>query len=1267
MANVLKKEYDLVKEGEEEILKINANSWPYPPSIEGNALVMVKVIDYLAEFPSVSRIILNQRRNFIYTRDQTQMLIEVAIFYNHLAKQKKLLSISNFGDDINKYSEARYLVFNLLRSDPIGAYVEANRLIRENEIKSKRITNQNLLQLNIDYLGFLRYFKENLEKTKLISLVKNQISGHRIGDRVIYGEVFNPVISPDFILTRLVSNVPLDAEAIDSYNVNDTNVSIFKISGDIKFLYHVTPLELKLSEEEYELVNLARVVLAEHRPKDEEFLEPSRMRRTFINIGKDLLLELSEQKGYDIPLDRIKKLAEILVRATIGFGMVEILLEDQKVQDITINSPVGENPIFLMHGEYGECVTNIIPSLDDSEGWATKFRLLSARPLDEANPILDTELEIPGSRARVAIIGNPLNPFGLAFALRRHRDKPWTLPLFINNKMINPLGAGLMSFLIDGARTLLVAGTRSSGKTSFLGALLVEIMRKYRVILLEDSVTGDSTLLIKRNGKLERTTIGNLVDTIIDKNGCWYNLSNHEILGNTDNIEVLSMSKDGKIKFNKVSKFIRHKIKKKIYKIKTRTGREIKVTSDHSLFSIGKKANMMPVKVSDIKIGSHIAVPRMVNFSNLEKNRFDVFDRVIKHKNCYLVGFSVGEILKKYKYEIKRLGKDHSYSKSQILTWFKKKYLPAKIVDDLICLGYKLPSNNFYFKIGKSSRITLPAKINLTTDFITFIGLWLADGCYDVDSVIISSTNKEDREIVNSVANFFNLKTKMHSDNWSLMINSKSFKYLLREILELKGDAYSKRIPNFVYSLSKEQICHLLKGIFSGDGCVSDKEIVIPLSSINLLKDIQQLLSLYGIILRIGKLRRDKTYRAAISSLRSWLLFKENIGFLQNYKKDRLEQLCRKISTHDSSDIIPLSLIDKTELRDITVDFNVNDYLRRGNNIGVNKMRSLLLGTKQENELIININFLLNSDILWDEVAEISVLSNEEQYVYDLSVPETENFVCDNILAHNTLELPSKALRELGYNIQNMKVRSALTAGGTEVGADEGIRTSLRMGDSSLIVGEVRSLEAKSLYEAMRIGALANVVAGTIHGDSPYGVYDRVVNDLQVPKTSFKATDIIIITNPVKTAGGLKSFRRVHSITEVRKHWQDDPLKEKGFVDLMKYNTENDTLETTDELINGDSEILKKIAGNIKEFAGDWDAVWENIQLRAKMKEAIVNYANKTMLYDLLEAKFVIETNDLFHRIADDVKEETGALDNKRIFFEWDEWVKREIKKRGFL
>ena len=54
--------------------------------------------------------------------------------------------------------------------------------------------------------------------------------------------------------------------------------------------------------------------------------------------------------------------------------------------------------------------------------------------------------------------------------------------------MINPFAAGLLSFLIDGSRTLLVAGTRSSGKTSLLGALMLEMKSKYRMIVLEDTI-----------------------------------------------------------------------------------------------------------------------------------------------------------------------------------------------------------------------------------------------------------------------------------------------------------------------------------------------------------------------------------------------------------------------------------------------------------------------------------------------------------------------------------------------------------------------------------------------------------------------------------------------------------------------------------------------------------------------------------------------------------------------------------------------------------
>ena len=266
------------------------------------------------------------------------------------------------------------------------------------------------------------------------------------------------------------------------------------------------------------------------------------------------------------------------------------------------------------------------------------------------------------------------------------------------------------------------------------------------------------------------------------------------------------------------------------------------------------------------------------------------------------------------------------------------------------------------------------------------------------------------------------------------------------------------------------------------------------------------------------------------------------------------------------------------------------------------------------------------------------------------------------ITIEDTFELPQESLRILGYNLGSLKVASALSAPGSEVDPSIGIRSTLRLGDSAIFVGEVRSKEAIALFEAMRVGAAANVVAGTIHADSPYGVFDRVVNDIGVPKTSFKAIDIIVTVNPV--ISGLKKFKRILRITEVRKEWDDDPLREGAFVDLMIYNPKTDELEVTDELRNGNSDILKRMAGRIKEFAGDWDAIWNNIQLRADCKQAIVDLFSQYQDAGILEADFVVKANDQFHLISDRVKNQAGKLDSPQILFEFKEWLKREGKKR---
>ena len=121
-------------------------------------------------------------------------------------------------------------------------------------------------------------------------------------------------------------------------------------------------------------------------------------------------------------------------------------------------------------------------------------------------------------------------------------------------------------------------------------------------------------------------------------------------------------------------------------------------------------------------------------------------------------------------------------------------------------------------------------------------------------------------------------------------------------------------------------------------------------------------------------------------------------------------------------------------------------------------------------------------------------------------------------------------------------------------------------------------------------------------------------------------------------------------------------MREHGFVDLMKYNPKKDMLEVTDELRNGESEILKEIASRVTEYAGNWDAVWDNILLRGNVKQAIVDAASKSKKVDLLEAQFVVKSNDMFHAIIEQVRQEVGGLDSKRVLMQFNAWLKHEVK-----
>ena len=738
-------------------LKVNCLNCIYGASIEDYPSCMARSVDKLIELKKADRVVLLQSREFEYDAHQTSMLNEIAKAIVYLTKRNRVNTPSNlYTPGTSEQLLAEWSAFlneiltHMISEDPIGAYVKIKREIRSIEQKIETLP-PNLASAYQKYVdNALKIIEKILGHTTIIKLSKDHLVGYNVGDRTLYREIFHPTIRPNFMLTRYMLTPPKNAKKIDEYFTKDgIKIQIYTVPDQIQKLYHILPPEFNLKEEEYTILDAARRYMGAHKPKDTDFADPKKMRDIFSDIGKDLLFDLAENAKIELSGENLDILANILTRYTAGYGILEIILGDPEVQDLYLNAPMGDSPIFLYHGKYEECITNIVPTQEDAEAWATRFRIESGRPLDEANPVLDTEIEVPGGRARVAAVTESLSPSGLSFALRRHRDKPWSFPLFIKTKMITPLGAGLLSFLIDGARTMLIAGTRSAGKSSFLGAVLTELMRKVRIVTVED-----------------------------------------------------------------------------------------------------------------------------------------------------------------------------------------------------------------------------------------------------------------------------------------------------------------------------------------------------------------------------------------------------------------------------------------------------------------------------------------------------------------------------------TLELPISSLKVLGYDIQSLKSRSIITNVESEVSADDAIRTSLRLGDSALIIGEVRSLEAKALYESMRIGALANLVAGTIHGDSAYGIFDRVVNDLEVPATSFKATDIIVITSRLKTSDGLRTFRRVTAIVEVTKDWEKDPQREKGFQELMKYNAKTDILEPTERLLNGESYILNQIANNTREFRDNWSAVWDNIKLREKVKKTIVEYSDKFNYPEMLEADFTVIANGKFHLISSDVRDQYGSLDPERIFALWENWLRSEITER---
>lgn len=172
----------------------------------------------------------------------------------------------------------------------------------------------------------------------------------------------------------------------------------------------------------------------------------------------------------------------------------------------------------------------------------------------------------------------------------------------------------------------------------------------------------------------------------------------------------------------------------------------------------------------------------------------------------------------------------------------------------------------------------------------------------------------------------------------------------------------------------------------------------------------------------------------------------------------------------------------------------------------------------------------------------------------------------------DTLELCDEEMRSVGYKVQTILVDEHMQ-GDQFSRSKEALRVSLRMGESAIIIGEVRGDEAKILYSSMSTGKSGSSIMGTIHGDSAESVYNRVVNDMGVAPEAFNATDAVIV---------LKTVRNKENGHYERKLWEmkgtaDTPG---SFVDLLDSDTmwESRVIKRTSDFLRyGKDDLVKEL------------------------------------------------------------------------------------------
>jgi len=412
-----------------------------------------------------------------------------------------------------------------------------------------------------------------------------------------------------------------------------------------------------------------------------------------------------------------------------------------------------------------------------------------------------------------------------------------------------------------------------------------------------------------------------------------------------DKQDVLAINNDLKINKEKKSNFFSREVNR-LFKVKLRSGREIKLTPEHPLLTV---KGWQPTE--NLKIGSRIATPRILPcFGNnqMPEHEIKLLSYLIAEghtKSIVLFSNKDGEIVEDFKEALEKFD-----SSLKLIEEKEGHYRVSNPDWSTKILKHNLERTNKGHFIKKTPNIVKKRSI---------------------------------RKLIEREGLFGKLATE---------------KYLSQNLIKLK----------------KEQLALFLNRLFSCDGSiykVNDYwEISYSSSSGKLIRQVQSLLLRFGVLsrLREKKVEIDEkvfdSFELVLNSVNA-VKFIKQIGFFGE-KQDKavkaLDEVLVKIK-NPNVDTIP---------KEIWEFFKPENWAEVGRKLGYKYPKAMreriryapsrqtllqIAEVEQNNPLM----KLAMSDIFWDEIISMELLDGNFK-VYDVCVPESHNFVANDIIVHNS-------------------------------------------------------------------------------------------------------------------------------------------------------------------------------------------------------------------------------------------------------------------------